>query len=191
MSDEQLHARVRLFGNLLGNILHAQAGDKVFEAVETLRKGYIDLRDHVDAEKSKMLRRLIADLDSESVTHVVRAFSTYFSLVNIAEESYQHRERRQQVHKGGVLWHGSFDRTLREFRDQEISEQQLQILLNRLAYIPVMTAHPTESKRRIIMEALRRVFVTSERVDNPNLSEYERQEIIRNLETQIQILMEN
>ncbi len=188
MSDEQLHARVRLFGNLLGNILHAQAGEKVFEAVETLRKGYIDLRDHSDAEKSKILRSLIADLDSESVTHVVRAFSTYFSLVNIAEESYQHRERRQQVHKGGALWHGSFDRTLREFRDQEISEQQLQILLNRLAYIPVMTAHPTESKRRIIMEALRRVFVTSERVDNPNLSEYERQEIIHNLETQIQIL---
>ncbi len=188
MSDNQLHERVRLFGGLLGNILQAQAGDKVFEAVETLRKGYIDLREHSDFEKSEMLSHLIADLDPESITHVVRAFSTYFSLVNIAEESYQHRERRQQVHQGDALWHGSFDKTLREFRDQGISEQQLQILLNRLAYIPVMTAHPTESKRRIIMEAFRRVFLASERVDNPNLSEYERLEIVRDLEAQIQIL---
>ncbi len=188
MSDDQLHARVRLFGDLLGKILQSQAGDKVFDAVETLRKGYIELRKYNDAEKRQLLSDLIAGLDAESITHVVRAFNTYFSLVNIAEESYQHRERRQKVHHGGVLWNGSFDKTLREFREQGISEQQLQILLNRLAYIPVMTAHPTESKRRIIMEALRRIFVTSEQCDNPNLSEYERQEIIRNLEVQIQIL---
>jgi phosphoenolpyruvate carboxylase len=188
MSDKELRERVRLFGNLLGNILHAQAGERVFVAVETLRKGYLTLHGKENVRKRQQLAEFISELDPETLTHVVRAFSTYFSLVNIAEEAYQHRQRRLQVRAGGPLWTGSFDATLREFHDQDISAQQLQAVLERLAYIPVITAHPTESKRRTIMEALRRIFVTSERLDDPRVGPNERDEIIELLEGQIQIL---
>ena len=188
MSDQELRARVKLFGNLLGNVLHAHAGEQVFFAVETLRTGYIGLQRRESARKRRELAEFISTLDPDTLTHVVRAFSTYFSLVNIAEEAYQHRQRRLQVAAGGALWTGSFDATLHELHDQGITPQQLQDILHRLAYIPVITAHPTESKRRTIMEALRRIFVTSERLDDPRVGPSEREEIIELLKNQIQVL---
>src|SRR3990172_4855010 len=187
-TDKELRARVKLLGNLLGNVLHAQAGGRVLKAVEMLRKGYIGLRQDPNPRKRARLSRLTAALDALTLTHVVRAFSTYFSLVNIAEEAHQHRGRRAQVRGGGPLWLGSFDQTLRQFQAQGISVEQLQTLLDRLAYIPVITAHPTESKRQTIMEALRRIFITSERLNDSRLGKGERQEITQLLEAQIQIL---
>ncbi|MCU7891960.1 MAG: hypothetical protein KZQ78_10250 [Candidatus Thiodiazotropha sp. (ex Ustalcina ferruginea)] len=93
---------------------------------------------------------------------MVRAFSIYFVLVNIAEEAFLHRQRRRIAGKGSELWEGSFDHTLRGFRSRGIEPQQLQNILDAAAYIPVFTAHPTESKRLVIMNLLRRIFVTSE-----------------------------
>lgn len=188
MSDKQLRTRVKLFGNLLGTVLEKQAGSQVLEAVETLRKGYINLRKKDSPRIRRKLLKFIEGLDANTLTHVVRAFSTYFSLVNIAEEAYQHRQRRRQVRAGGPLWVGSFDATLRELQEQDTSAEQLQTLLNEMAYIPVFTAHPTESKRRTIMEAHRRIFLISEKINDPRLGKESKEEVFRQLETEIQIL---
>ena len=188
LSDKELRSRVKLLGSLLGNVLHKQAGGRVLKAVEMLRKGYIGLRKQPNPRKRRRLAQLINSLDTDTLSHVIRAFSTYFSLVNIAEEDYQHRQRRLQVRAGGPLWVGSFDHTLRQLYSQGVKPEQLQSLLDRLAYIPVITAHPTESKRQTIMEALRRIFVTSARLNDPRLGKREREEVIEKLESQIQIL---
>ena len=188
MSDKQLRARVKLLGQLLGNVLRAQAGGHVYAAVETLRRGYISLQDENNARKNARLDKLISRLDPDTLTHVVRAFCTYFSLVNLAEEASQHQQRRQQVRKGGPLWQGSFDHTLRLFHAQGINAEQLQTLLNGLYYVPVFTAHPTEAKRRTIMEALRRIFLACEKLDDPRLGEEDEEELIHQLESEIQIL---
>lgn len=187
-NDKKLRARVKLFGNLLGNVLRSQAGGRVFVAVETLRKGYIRLHKEDSAELRTRLSRLIQGLDPEILTHVVRAFSTYFSLVNLAEEAHQHQLRRRQLRSGGPLWTGSFEEALNEFRQQDISPDQLQTVLNRLMYNPVITAHPTEAKRHTIMESLRRIFVTSQQLDDSRLSKEERDEVHHLLEAQIQTL---
>ncbi len=187
-SDKKLRARVKLFGNLLGNVLRAQAGGRVFVAVEALRKGYIRLRKEESPEKREQLSRIIQKLDPTTLTHVVRAFSTYFSLVNIAEEAFHHQQRRLKRRRGKAFWTGSFEETLQQFRDENIGAEQLQRLLDRLSYMPVITAHPTESKRHTIMEAQRRIFVASEQLDDSRLSREEREEVTRELETRIQIL---
>jgi len=188
ISDKQLRSRVKLLGRLLGNVLHEQAGERVYKAVETLRRGYVNLRQKDDAARARRLKRIIEGLEPELATHVVRAFSTYFSLVNIAEEAYQHRQRRQQVRTGGPLWEGSFNHTLQEFCDQGITAEQLQTLLSQLNYMPVFTAHPTEAKRRTILETLRRIFVTSEKLNDPRLGKSEREEIVEDIKSQIQVL---
>jgi phosphoenolpyruvate carboxylase len=188
MSDKQLRARVKLLGKLLGNVLRAQAGGHVLVAVETLRKGYISLQQEESPRRRARLTKLIGKLDPDTLTHVVRAFSTYFSLVNLAEEANQYQLRTERIRKGGPLWVGSFDHTLRQFHAEGISAEQLQALLNKLAYIPVFTAHPTEAKRRTILEALRRIFVTGEELDDPRIGEEEEATIIRRLESEIQIL---
>ncbi len=187
--DKRLRTRVKLFGNLLGNILRDQAGEQVFDAVETLRKGYLSLRKEDSARKRQQLNLLVNRLDPQSLTQVVRAFSIYFSLVNIAEEAYQHQYRRRLCkYSDGHAWPGSFNSTLSEFKQQGISADEFQTILNHTAYYPVITAHPTEAKRRMVKEALRRIFVTSEQLDDTRLSKQERSEIIEQLESEIQIL---
>ncbi|MBE9560260.1 MAG: phosphoenolpyruvate carboxylase [Proteobacteria bacterium] len=187
-TDKQLRAKVKLFGNLLGNVLLSNAGSKVYDAVEKLRVGFIELHKQEDEQKRERLMTLIASLDEDTLTQVVRAFSTYFSLVNVAEEASQLQLRRRQIRKGDELWIGSFDSALRNFTDMGMSAERLQTLLDRLAYIPVITAHPTEAKRRSILYALRRIFLTNEKLSDTRLGKSQRQDVITELETQIQIL---
>lgn len=186
--DKELRSRVRLFGNLLGNVLKAQAGENVLETVEKLRKGYIRLRQEDNPRLRAKLNRLIQKLEPETVTHVLRAFSIYFSLVSIAEEAYQHQQRRKQCRKNAPPWNGSFSETLTSLMVEGISKEQLQSLLNNLTYAPVFTAHPTEAKRRTILETLRRIYLTSEDLQDNRLSKDEQREIKQKLENQIQIL---
>jgi phosphoenolpyruvate carboxylase len=187
-TDQQLRSRVKLFGNLLGNVLLKNAGEKVYDAVEKLRIGFIELHKEEDASKRARLMALIESLDEATLTQVVRAFSTYFSLVNVAEEASQLQLRRRQMRKGNELWIGSFDSALRDFIDMGMSADRLQTLLNKLTYIPVITAHPTEAKRRSILYALRRIFLTNEKLNDTRLGKQQRQGVIDELETQIHIL---
>jgi len=186
--DKDLRGRVKLLGRLLGNVLHAQAGGRVLKAVETLRKGFLRLREREDPRIRARLMRVIDVLDPETLTHVVRAYSVFFSLVNIAEEAFHHRVRRRQVRAGGPLWRGSFDETLRWFRDQGVGIDDMQRLLNTLAFSPVFTAHPTEAKRRTLMQSMRRIFLLTERLNDPRLGREEIAEVHDQLEAEIQIL---
>jgi phosphoenolpyruvate carboxylase len=188
-SDKSLRARVKLLGKLLGDILRTQEGEDVLNAVETLRKGYIDLRKQDDPEQRERLAKLINALRPEQLSHVVRAFSIYFSLVNIAEETHQQHKRSVQSRTaGGPDWHGSFDVTLDELKTQGVNAKQLQVMLDRMAYIPVMTAHPTESKRRTVLNALRRIAATNKLLYDDSLGQIEYDEIVQQLTNQIQIL---
>jgi len=186
--DKELRSRVKLFGNLLGNVIRQHAGEEILEAVETLRKGYIKLRKEDNPRRRKTLRKYIEQLESSDLSQVLRAFSIYFSLVNIAEESFMHQQRRRQVRSNAPLWTGSFSNTITKFMINGISADELQSLLDRLAYIPVFTAHPTESKRRTNMEILRRIFVTSEQLQDKNLGKEEIRDVKTQLESEIQLL---
>jgi phosphoenolpyruvate carboxylase len=186
--DRKLRTRVKLYGTLLGHVLRRHAGEKVYARVESLRRGFIALRKRDDPAKRERLMRLIDTLEVDTLEQVVRAFYTYFSLVNIAEEAFQHHLRRRQVATGRHLWPGSFEDTLHDFHAQGVDAAQLQGLLGRLRYIPVFTAHPTEVKRRTVLECLRRIFLTGRELDNTQLSPYQYDEIVARLQAQIQIL---
>ena len=187
-NDKQLRSRVKLLGSLLGNTIRKVAGEDVYDAVEKLRTGYISLRKNDDSEKRHKLMQLIESLDADTLTQVVRAFSIYFSLVNIAEEDFQHQQRRRLIRNDKSLWLGSFDDTLSKFKQQGLEPDQVQDLLNQLAYIPVFTAHPTESKRRSVMNALRRIFLVNDQLNDSRVGKAQKKELTLELETQIQIL---
>jgi len=186
--DKELRSRVRLFGDLLGDVLREHAGEDIVVAVESLRRGYIRLRSEEHGKLRERLSRTISALDPDKLTDVIRAFNLYFSLVNIAEEAFQHRQRRKQARRYGHLWVGSFQHTLQEFRDSGIGPEQLQQLLNQSLYLPVFTAHPTEAIRRTIMGSLRRIFVTSEKLDDLRMGREERDAAQQDLKQQIQVL---
>ncbi len=104
--DKGLRARVKLFGNLLGEVLRTQESGQVFDAVEALRKGFIELRTSEDPARRAQLMALIEALDPQTLTHVLRAFSSYFLLANIVEEDWAHQERRHRVASGEPLCRG-------------------------------------------------------------------------------------
>ncbi len=177
--DAALRARVRLFGQLLGEIVWEHAGEEVYTAVEALRRGFIRQRQRqqISTRQHARLMGIIEELPADKLSEVVRAFSIYFSLVNIAEEELMHQDRRAQVRRGLDLWNGSFHDTLRGFHKEGMSAAQLQDLLNHLQYIPVFTAHPTEAKRRTVMDQQRRIFLLSSQLNRPGLGDNERVEI--------------
>lgn len=188
LTDDHLRAQVRLLGTLLGDVLREQAGERVFDAVESLRRGFAELHQHDDAALRKSLIELIETMPAEELEQVIRAFAAYFSLVNIAEETFAHRNRRRKMAQGGPLWLGSFERTVAELHEQGVTPETLQHLLQNMHFSPVFTAHPTEARRRAVMEGLRHLFVLSERLYDPFLGDAERREIIQSLSAQIKVL---
>jgi phosphoenolpyruvate carboxylase len=186
--DKELRSRVKLLGRQLGVVLREQAGGPVYKAVENLRRGFIALHKKENTRRRSRLMRIIDTLEPETLTHVVRAFSVFFSLVNIAEEASHHRQRRRRARRGGPLWRGSFDETMRWMHGQGVNAVQLQSLLDRLEYRPVFTAHPTEARRRTLMQSLRRIFVVAERLNDARLGKEAVSEILEQLQAEIQIL---
>ncbi len=188
LTDDHLRAQVKLLGTLLGQVLLQFAGEDVFEAVETLRRGFAELHQQEDQQRRTELMEMIDAMPAEKVELVVRAFSSYFKLVNVAEESFAHRNRRRMLSHGMTLWEGSFDRTLAELKSQDISHSTLQGMINRLHYAPVFTAHPTEARRRAVMEAMRRIFLICDQLYSPTLGVNDQRELETQLAAEIQVM---
>lgn len=184
----KLEENIRRFGKLLGEIIKEQEGDHVYNTVEKLRRGYIRLRKNNDDTSRAELMALIDSLDVEMLEKVIRAFNTFYILSNIVEEDFQHRERRREIQKNeSQLWKGSVRRTIAELAQEGTTAEQMQFLLDNLRYIPVFTAHPTEARRRTMMEIQRRIFLVIDQLENnPEPSEYE--SLIRHLKAQIQLM---
>lgn len=186
--DKNLRSRVKLMGNMLGEVVASQSGDEVLHNIERLRKGFIRLRKDSDPGRVARLEKLIDRLSPDMLRPVIRAFATYFQLANIAEESFQHQQRRRVAASGATLWEGSFDHCIRSLRNQGVSLDELQDLLEETRYMPVFTAHPTESKRRAILLQLRRIFEANEGLDSPALTLDHKDHWRNALKTRIQTL---
>jgi len=163
--DKDLRSRVKLLGKLLGKVIHHQVGEETYRIIEGLRKGYVQLRKKDDDAKRNRMLKLISTLDEHALTHVIRAFALYFQLVNIAEEAYQHRQRRRLAAKGKELWKGSFEMLVQDYHAAGISLDEFAQILAQTTYIPVFTAHPTEAKRRVIMGLLDKIFAATKELD--------------------------
>lgn len=188
VDDKELRSRVKLFGGLLGEVLRDCERAEVFDTVEALRKGFIGLRENEDPVRREALMRLVGSLAPHSLTHVVRAFSTYFLLANIAEEDHARETRKRRIEHGGALWYGSFDHTLRLLKAEGVGLAQLQELLGLLRYQPVFTSHPTEVKRPTLLEAQRRLAELAKKLSERGQSEFARGRVERQISTLIQTL---
>ncbi len=186
--DKELRGKVKFIGAILGDVLKAHTQDNVFDIIEELRTGYISLRKKHNKKQQQHLIHLIEQLDEQTLEDVIRAFSTYFSLVSVVEETHQHKLRRCIANNGSVLWQGSFRNTIQELKQQKVSAEQLQQLLNSLSYTPVFTAHPTEAKRRTILETLKRIFAVVKELDDPRLGKLQKDSLSHKLKNEILIL---
>lgn len=168
-----LRERIRLLGQLLGDCISTHNGEKALAAVESLRTGFIEQRLNPSQEALEALFQQIADSDTQTLKVVTRAFSLYFSLANLAEESLLADRRRLMRDQDNIEWYGSFRRSLRECRENNISPQDIHSMLKQLRVIPVFTAHPTEARRRTTMTLLQRIYQACIERFGDNLNESE------------------
>jgi phosphoenolpyruvate carboxylase len=166
---EPLRRDVRLLGRLLGQVLEEAGGPGLLADVERLRRATIALRaaDGHRRQARAQVVELVAGFDLDRAELVARAFTVYFQLVNLAEEQHRVRTLRERRQHGGPV-RESFAAAVTEVREAA-GQDGLAGLLERLEVVPVLTAHPTEARRRAVVDALRRIAVELLRLDAPRL----------------------
>jgi phosphoenolpyruvate carboxylase len=157
----------RFLGRILGDTLRAQEGEAVFDLVERIRQRSVRFRRHDDAEARRALQGLLDGLSREQTMHVVRAFSYFLHLANIAEDQHAIRRFRDHLRTTGPLAEGSLALALERVWAMGRTEA-LAGFFDTALVMPVLTAHPTEVQRKSILNAHVRIaelLDTRERVD--------------------------
>ncbi len=186
--DKALRTNIRLLKLILSRVLKTQSDPKISSIVEQLQRQFAALQRDGSPARRQQLMDSLKNLPPEILSEIIRAFSMYFSLLNIAEESTNLHQRRREAEKNKHFWRGSFHDTLLNLKQSGVSLAELPTLLNQLTYMPVMTAHPTEAKRRSVRGALRNIFLSHEKLDDPRIKGYFRQEALEQLNANIQLL---
>ncbi len=188
-APDTLSAEVRLMGSLLGQIITEQAGPELFELVERVRTRAIALRQDDDPEERRRLDEDLAGLDLGSAEAVIGAFALYFQLVNLVEARGRVRalRRRERAARDGIL-DDSVAEAVVVLRRRGRTDAELDALLRELSIGLVLTAHPTEARRRTALVALRRCATLLERLDDPRLTRSDDREVRRRLREEITVL---
>jgi phosphoenolpyruvate carboxylase len=151
--DLPLREDIRLLGRLLGDVIRNQEGQAVFDIVETIRRNAVRFRRDGDAEAAADLSRLLDGLTRDQTVSVVRAFSFFSILANIAEDQHHNRRRRAHALQGSPAQPGSVQHALAKLAEAGIEPQALAECLAQAFIVPVLTAHPTEVQRKSILDA--------------------------------------
>ena len=147
---------IRLLGRILGDVIREQEGKAAYELVEKIRQLSVAYRLKQDASAGKSLDRLLKNLSVEQTVSVIRAFSYFSHLANIAED--RHHVRRREVHeRQGHLQEGSLAMAFERLAEADIRADDITGTLARAYISPVLTAHPTEVQRKSILDAERAV----------------------------------
>ena len=182
LHNRNVRTDVRELGALVGDVLAAQASTEAYETVEDLRNAAIGYR-HGDAASRDRLHESIDGLSTTREGIVARAFTTYFELINLAEE----RERVRAIRNaddGGAL-HDSFEATIAEFADAGVEPDELRQILEDVLIEPTFTAHPTEARRATVKAKLRSIANHLGELDERNLTERERNAIWRDVTAEV------
>ena len=168
--DLPLRDDIRLLGRLLGDTVREQEGDDVFAVVEKIRQTSIRFDRDADAEAGAELQATLDGLPRETMIAVVRAFSYFLHLANIAEDQHHIRRRRTHDLAGSKPREGSLAHTLERIKSAGIAPQTVRKVLDIALVSPVLTAHPTEVSRKSILQCQHEVARLLDRRDRMALT---------------------
>ncbi|WP_322073744.1 phosphoenolpyruvate carboxylase [Burkholderia cepacia] len=152
--DGPLFDDIRFLGRLLGDVVREQEGDTVFDVVETIRQTAVKFRREDDSEAAQTLEKKLRKLTPEQTVSVVRAFSYFSHLANIAEDRHHNRRRRIHALAGSASQPGTVAYALEQLKTTgNASKRLLQRFFDDALIVPVLTAHPTEVQRKSILDA--------------------------------------
>src|SRR5439155_4935328 len=162
--EQVLREDRRLLGRLLGDVISEQVGPETRERIETIRQTAVRFRRSLSdpalaGETTAVKAELESQLDALSIAetlHVVRAFSYFSHLLNIAEDAHQNRRRHAHAEAGSPRRPGSFAHAL-EHAVASAPRDAVLRWFSRASVSPVLTAHPTEVQRQSILDCEREI----------------------------------
>jgi phosphoenolpyruvate carboxylase len=170
--DLPLRDDVRLLGRILGDTLREQEGETSYQLIENVRRAAVRFRKTQDDRDRVQLEQTLDALSPSETLVVVRAFSYFSQLSNIAEDLHHNRRHRAYLKAGTAPKDGSLLQALERIEEKHISKETLQAFLNSALISPVLTAHPTEVQRKSILDCqliISRLMSDRDRVDmTPN-----------------------
>ncbi len=153
-NERPLVEDIRFLGRILGDVIREQEGVDAYELIEQIRKLSVAFRRDADHEADKALKRLLKALSGDQTVSVIRAFTYFSHLANLAED--RHHIRRRAVHeRAGDTQEGSIEVAMSRLRWAGISPRVISQTLAQSYVAPVLTAHPTEVQRKSILDAER------------------------------------
>ncbi|MEA2697634.1 MAG: phosphoenolpyruvate carboxylase [Myxococcales bacterium] len=157
-TDLALREDIRFLGRLLGDTIREQAGERIFTIVENIRRTAVTYRREHDPRSLRTVEKTIAALDQDAATHVVRAFSYFHHLANVAEDQHQNRRRRAgQLAPDQPAKPGSLTFALQRLRAAQVPTRKMVAFFEKACVEPVLTAHPTEVQRKSILDRHRSI----------------------------------
>ena len=150
--DLPLREDIRLLGRILGDTLREQEGEDIFNLVENVRHTSVRFRKTRDELDGAQLEQILDALSPTETLAVVRAFSYFSQLSNIAEDLHHNRRHRAHLKAGSVPKDGSLQLALNRIEAGNIDKKTLQAFLDNALISPVLTAHPTEVQRKSILD---------------------------------------
>ncbi len=149
--DAPLREDIRLLGRILGDTLREQEGEATFELIENLRRAAVRFRKTQDDRDRDQLEQMLDALSPEETLLVVRAFSYFSQLSNIAEDLHHNRRRRAHMKAGSPPQEGSVQLVLDHVQQKRLGAADVQAFFDKALISPVLTAHPTEVQRKSIL----------------------------------------
>lgn len=177
---------IRFLGKHLGTVIIEQAGEKLFAQEEEIRLAARAVRKDFSEEKFAALARCTSGLPIESAVTMLRAFTVYFQLANLAEQYYTLRKAREDRDQKGHP--GSVATAVSELLQRGLNTRQIAELLERIQIMPVITAHPTEAKRRTVLDLLHRLSHVVNIIASASVTDDERARLSEQLLSEITTL---
>ncbi|SFK86221.1 phosphoenolpyruvate carboxylase [Geodermatophilus ruber] len=154
-ADAPLREDIRLLGRVLGEVIGEQSGADVLDLVEATRLEAFRVR-RSEVNRAELAQRM-GDLDVRAANHVIRAFSHFSLLANLAEDIHHERRRRFHRREGSPPQKGSLAATFRLLDAERLDRDTIARELRGALVCPVVTAHPTEVRRRTIFRVQRQI----------------------------------
>jgi phosphoenolpyruvate carboxylase len=174
--QERLSADVHMLAEMLGGIIQRLAGPEAFALIEELRGSCRSLRTQPSVGQARELRSRLEQLDLPALRILIRAFSVYFDLINLAEQQARVRAIRQRTaHLSPQPLTESPEVALVEMRERGVAAHKVAQLLPRAFVSPVFTAHPSEARRRTVLEKLESIAEQLDRLEYHRLLPREQQ----------------
>jgi phosphoenolpyruvate carboxylase len=150
--DLPLREDVRLLGRILGETLREQEGEASYTLIESVRRAAVRFRKTQDDRDRVELEKTLDALSPSEALVVVRAFSYFSQLSNIAEDLHHNRRHRAHLQSGSPPKDGSLSLALERIEEKQLGKETLQAFLDSALISPVLTAHPTEVQRKSILD---------------------------------------